>query len=178
MREDEQRRLFTELFETHADELFRHCVYRLSDRERALELTQEVFVRAWEYVARGGAVREFRPFLYRILNNLIVDEYRRHASQSLDALLEDDGSATAANELLRDPTDALEAAMVRFESVRVLRALAKLSEAYRAVIIFKYIDGLSVSEIAHATGENENTISVRIHRALKKLKALLEPRTP
>src|ERR1700679_3555095 len=98
-----EERKFKNAFETYSDELFRHCAMRLSDRERAVELTQECFLRTWDYVARGGTIEKYRPFLYRVLNNLIIDEYRKHKTQSLDALLEnEETAATVEGQLLRD----------------------------------------------------------------------------
>jgi RNA polymerase sigma-70 factor, ECF subfamily len=165
----------TALFEAHADELFRHCLLRLSDRDRALDLTQEAFLRALKYVEKGETIQNGRAFLYRILNNLIVDEYRKSKSQSLDALLENEEAFPhLEHEYLKDPVDALEQAVIRFDSVRVLEALKHLAEPYKSAIVFRYINGLSPTEIAETTGEQENAISVRIHRALKKLKTVLE----
>ena len=171
---DDTEGKFNAAFEKHSDELFRHCSMRISDRERALELTQETFLRAWEYLARGEEIRQYRSFLYRILNNLIVDEYRKHKSQSLDALLENEETAVAVEgTLLRDESDELEEAMVRFDSKRAVKALQTLPEHYKAVLTFRYIDGLGLSEIAECTGESENVISVRIHRGLHKLRDML-----
>ena len=172
---EDTREQFAAVFEKHSDELFRHCHMRLSDRERALELTQETFLRAWEYVARGEEIRQWRAFLYRVLNNLIVDEYRKHTTDSLDALLEKEETQLALEgTLLRDEVDALEDAMVRFDSAHAMAALAKLPEPHRAVLVYRYIDGLSPKEIAQCMQESENTVSVRIHRGLKKLRAMLE----
>lgn len=172
---DDAQKQFEAVFEKHSDELFRHCFLRLSDRERALELTQETFLRAWEYTTRREEVRQWRAFLYRILNNLIVDEYRKHKSQSLDALLEQEETQVAVEGvLLRDEVDVLEDAMVRFDSARAMVALKQLAEPYRGVLVCRYIDGLSPREIAECMQESENTISVRIHRGLKKLRLMLE----
>ncbi len=172
---DDTQKQFAAVFEAHSDELFRHCFMRLSDRERALELTQETFLRAWEYALRGEEVRHWRALLYRILNNLIVDEYRKHKSQSLDALLEQEETQDAVEgALLRDEVDVLEDATVRFDSARALKALATLVEPYRAVLVFRYIDGLSPKEIAECTQASENAVSVRINRGLKKLRTILE----
>ncbi len=169
---------FSAVFEKHSDELFRHCHLRLSNRERALELTQETFLRAWQYAQRGEDVRQWRALLYRILNNLIVDEYRKHTTQSLDALLENEETQSAVEgTLLRDDVDGLEDAMVRFDAGRALEALKKLPEPYRGVLVGRYIDGLSPREIAEVTHESENAISVRIHRGLKKLRTMLEDTT-
>lgn len=81
-------REFTQAYEEHADALFRHCYFRVSNRERALELTQEAFMKTWDSVAQGKEINNYRAFLFRVLNNLIIDEYRKKKSTSLDALLE------------------------------------------------------------------------------------------
>ena len=173
---EDSTKQFAEVFEQHSDELFRHAFLRLSDRERALELTQETFLKAWNYVSNDGApVRHWRSFLYRILNNLIIDEYRKKKTQSLDAMLEnEETNASVEGELLRDDTDMLEEAMIRFDSARAMQALEQVGEAHRVVLLMRYIDGLSPKEIAESLGESENTISVRIHRGIKKLQTLLE----
>jgi len=74
-----------------------------------------------------------------------------------------------------DETNTLEAAIDRFEGARALEALKLLPDAYKEVLILRYVDGLSPKEIAQSLDENENAVSVRVHRGLKKLKELLEP---
>ncbi|MBY0473305.1 RNA polymerase sigma factor [Patescibacteria group bacterium] len=173
--EDIQKQ-FSDIFEKHSDELFRHAFMRLSDRERALELTQETFFKAWNHVSKEGAeeIRQWRSFLYRILNNLVIDEYRKHKTQSLDAMLaNEETSVMMEGELLRDETNELEAAIVRFDGAKALAALEELGEQHKTVLMLRYIDGLSPREIAESLGESENTVSVRIHRGIKKLQQIL-----
>jgi RNA polymerase sigma-70 factor (ECF subfamily) len=172
----EQERQFGEAYERYSDELFRHCALRLSDRERALEITQEAFLRAWQYIERGETVRELRPFLYRTLHNLIIDEYRKMKSLSLESLVRtDEGDGDIESLMPADETNTLEAAIDRFEGARALKALKELPDSYREVLVMRYVDGLSPGEIAEAISESENAVSVRVHRGLKKLKVLLEP---
>src|SRR3569623_497077 len=171
----ETAQAFEEAYIRYSDELIRHCYHRDSDRERALELTQEAFLRTWEYVDRGKEVLEFRPFLYRTLKNLIIDEYRKMKTQSLDAMVEDTEGGSIEALLPPDETNTLEAAINRFEGSRALDALKLLPDAYKEVLIMRYVDGLSPKEIAQSLDENENAVSVRVHRGLKKLKELLEP---
>lgn len=173
MRDSEQE--FKAAFERHADELFRHASMRLSDRERALELTQETFLRAWQYAQRGQEIREFRPFLYRTLKHLIIDEYRKVKTYSLEAMLEDHEGASIEALMPTDDTNTLEAALARHEGKHALTMLQKLPDTYREVLSLRYVEGLSPKEIAQILEESENVVSVRIHRGLKKLKALLEP---
>lgn len=165
---------FADAYERWSDELFRHAALRLSDRERALELTQECFLKTWQYIERGEEVRELRPFLYRTLKNLIIDEYRKMKSFSLESMVDEE---TGDTEVLMPPdeTNTLEAAVERFDGARALEALQELPDAYKEVLALRYVDGLTPKEIADIVGGSENAVSVRIHRGLKKLKAILEP---
>lgn len=164
---------FSQAFEAYSDELFRHCLMRLSDRERALELTQECFLKTWEYIDRGNEVRELRPFLYRTLRHLIIDEYRKKKSTSLEAMAE--GQESDVESLMpADESNTLEAAVDRFEGKAALKALEQLPDLYREALTLRYVEGLSPKEMAAITGESETTMSVRVHRALKKLKDKLQ----
>lgn len=162
---------YLEAFDTYADALFRHASTRLSDRERACDVTQDAFIKAWDYLASGNEVRQWRPFLYRVLNNLIVDEYRRKKELSLDALLEEDSTSEAltASGSRREAEEALDDALA-IERVRQL--LRGLPEPHQSVLTLRYIDGLTPAEIAETLDISENAAAVRIHRATLRLRAL------
>lgn len=161
---------FLKAFNEQSDALFRHAFFRLSDRDRALDLTQDTFMRAWDFVRGGGDVRAPKSFLFRILNNLIIDEYRRSKSESLDAKLEANPAFEAAFAI----DDQLEASIDE-ESLleKVKSAIGELSEDYRTAVTLRYIDGFSPKEIATMIGSTENVVSVRIHRGIQKIKAQL-----
>jgi RNA polymerase sigma-70 factor (ECF subfamily) len=164
---------FEEAFEQYSDELFRHCVLRISDRERALELTQEAFLRSFEYAQREE-IREIRPFLYRTLRHLIIDEYRKDKPVSLEGMVNEAEGEDVEMLLPADEGNTLESAMQRLDGVQALAKVKELPDAYREVLLMRYVDGLSPKEIAQSIHESENVVSVRIHRGLKKLKGLLE----
>lgn len=158
---------FSEWFDRYADAIFRHCYFRLHDRERAADLMQETFMRSWSYVTRGGTIHQPRAFLYKTANNLIINEYeRRKPTSSLETLDEEIGFEPAAEDRHEISSE--------IDAQIVLEHLGKENEAYRDVLVMRYIDGLSVSEMATVLEESENTTSVRIHRALKKLKSITE----
>jgi len=171
---DDLKAKFEEAYTSYSDELFRHCSIRLSDRERAVELTQECFLKTWEYIERGERVEEFRPFLYRTLRNLIIDEYRKKKPRSLEAMLEIGEETDVETLMPADESNTLERAVERFEGKRALEALEQLPDLYREVITLRYVESLSPKEIAEIVGESENAVSVRLHRGLKKLHTLLE----
>src|SRR5437763_1367624 len=67
-----------------------HAFFRVNDPEIGKDLVQDTFMKTWNYIKNGGKIMMMRAFLYHILNNLIVDEYRKrkHKATSLDNLLE------------------------------------------------------------------------------------------
>jgi RNA polymerase sigma-70 factor (ECF subfamily) len=167
--------LFTEAFEQYADALFRHTFFRISDEERARDITQETFMRVWNYLQKGNAVKDLRAFLYQTLNNLIIDEYRKKKTASLDALLEDETTSEGSfDDLVID--GALEEAATRFDAEALMELLSVLPEQYRNMVTLRYIDGFSPKEIAKLVGESENVVSVRLHRSMRKLKTAFEER--
>ena len=160
---------FLNAFDEYADALFRHAVLRVSDRERARDLVQDTFTKVWDHVHSGKEVQHWRGFLYRILNNLIVDEYRKKHEVSLDALLEDELSFAepllATGSRIEEESRLDDAILI--ERIRVF--IPQLPEPYRVAITLRYVDGFTPKEIAGLLEISENVASVRIHRAVEKL---------
>jgi RNA polymerase sigma factor (sigma-70 family) len=104
-----------------------------------------------------------KAFLYHILNNLIIDEYRKHKSNSLDALLE-------------RGFDPGEEDSERFFNVldgkTAMALIRRLPEKYERVMRMRYMQMLSLREMSLITGQTKNTMAVQIHRGLGKLKLL------
>lgn len=164
---------FLVAFREHHDGLFRHAFFRLGSRERALDITQDTFIKAWDYVRAGGDVKQFKAFLYKIMHNLIIDEYRRKKTEALDGMSDerrvhiDEDLAVGSVWETEEKLD--EEALI----VKVHDQLTKLSPEYCAVVTLRFVEGFSPKEIAQMTGETENIISVRLHRAITKLRTML-----
>jgi RNA polymerase sigma-70 factor, ECF subfamily len=157
------REAFEAAYEEHVDALFSYCAYKVSDREAARDLVQEAFMKTWSHIAGGGTVDNFKPFLYRILHNLIIDYYRKRKSLSLDALAEEGFDPG------EDETGRLEAIL---DGTRAAALLRQLPEDYGSIVFMRYIQEMSLEEIAEATGLSKNAATVRVHRGLQKLKSL------
>lgn len=165
MSRDEQ---FMQAYDKHADEIFRHCYYRVFDKQKAEDLVQETFMRTWEYFGRGEKIDNFRAFLYRVATNLIIDEARKNRpTESLEEL-EDEGFEPSLDEMGKIQAE--------IDSEAFLQVLRELDEQHREVLTMRYVDELMPREIAAILGERENTISVRIYRGIRRLKELLEKR--
>lgn len=171
-KEGSQEQRFLEAFDEYGDALFRHAFIRVSDREKAIDLVHDTYTKVWSYVRGGQEIDSFRPFLYKVLNNLIVDEYRKRKEKSLDAILDQEGITEATfDDLVDDSTEALAATI---DGRQAFELLSTLQDEYREVIALRFVDGLGPKEIAELIEESENVVSVRLHRALKALRTAIE----
>lgn len=165
-KKDNMKAIFMDAYDAHANALFRYGLLRVSDREVALDLVQDAFTKTWDYMIKGNEIINMRAFLYRTLTNLIIDHYRsRKSVASLETMAEEDGFDPPA------PDDEVESMI---DGEQVMKVMRRLPEDYREVIFLRYVEGLSVSEISEAIGVSRTLVAVRVHRGLRKLRALFE----
>lgn len=165
-KQEEPQEQFLAAYDEFADSVLQHCTFRISDSERAKDLTQETFMKVWEYIAKGNEVRNMKALVFHVLRNLIIDEYRgrKKKSLSLDAMREDGF----------DPPDTGEGHILAESDTQIVtKAMHELPDNYREVLLLRYIDELPVKEVAEIIGESENATAVRIHRGLKALRGNL-----
>ncbi len=167
-----QEASFLKAFDEYNDALFRHALLRVSNREKAIDLVHDTFTKVWTYLRGGYEIDNFRPFLYKVLNNLIIDEYRRRKESSLDALLEIDGVDEGSFDDLSEST--AEALAATIDGKKAFELLEEMPDQYKEVIILRFVDQLGPREISELIEESENVVSVRIHRGLKMLRQKIE----
>lgn len=165
MENKNKQQLFLEAYEAHNDAIFRYCYYQTSNREVALDLTQDTFLRTWEYLGKNIPVENVRALLYRIARNLVIDYRRKKKSGSLDTLIENG---------LDFGHDERHTHEERFDVEEARELLNHLDDPYREVMLLRYVEDFEVSEIAQMLEEPPNTISVRIHRAIEKLRTIIK----
>jgi RNA polymerase sigma-70 factor (ECF subfamily) len=159
---------FMQAYDAYNDAIFRYCLFETSNREVALDLTQETFVKVWQYMEDGKEIEHVKAFLYRVAGNLVIDYRRKKKATSLDDMMEE------GFDVEHDETDSL---MDRFDAKQLMSLLNQVGDTYRDVIIMRFIDDLTIKEISKVTGESENNISVRIHRGTEKLRRLYLEKT-
>jgi len=152
------------LYDAYVDDIFRYLMFRIRDKEKALDLTQEVFVRMWQsYLGKGKDVEFPKALLYRIAHNLLVNSYERDVHHSsLDTLSE-------AGFDIADNSQDISKTIIASDLNQMLGLIEKKDSD---LILLRHIEGFSVKEIADIHGVSENVISVRLHRALAQLEDL------
>ncbi len=156
-----------ELYQRYVAEIYRYMLYRTGEPMAAEDVTAEVFASMITSIARyepRGV--PFRAWLFRIARARLADHWRsyeRHAGRQV--LL----SEALASVLAGDAPEY-------HDYTPLVQALAYLTELEREVVLLRFAGGLSNEEIAGVVGSNVNAVKGRLHRALKKLRRILENR--
>ena len=167
--ETQQQGVLTVAHQDYGNGLRLYAFFKVRDHATSEDLVQDTFIKTWGYLVKGGEVVVMKAFLYHILNHLIVDEYRKHKTVSLDIFLEkgiepgalDSGYPRRIFNIIDGKT--------------ALILVQRLPMKYQKVMRMRYLQDLSLGEISLITGQSKNAIAVQIHRGLEKLKLLYEP---
>jgi len=159
------QRAFAELYERHRRAAFTFLLHVTGERQGAEDLLQETFLRVWRGRAGYRPSGEFRAWLFTIARRLAVDRFRRQG-----LAWGEDPSALETAVAEDAPDRRMEA---RDELARVQRALDQLPPTEREVILLARLVGAGAQEIARITESTPGAVRVRLHRALRRLSALV-----
>jgi RNA polymerase sigma factor (sigma-70 family) len=160
---EEIQKGFLKAHQDYSEAIYRHCFFRVFSKTRAEELVQETFMRVWQYLVQGKTVDNMRAFLYRVANNLIIDESRKKKEESLEVIME----KSPGYEPFYEGHKAIEKQIMYKE---IVEGMKDLPSDYKEILILRYIEDLDPKEIAEILETNANNVSVKINRAVKALK--------
>jgi RNA polymerase sigma-70 factor (ECF subfamily) len=152
--------ILIEAYDSYEESLLRRSFYKVSNRELANDLVQTTFLKTWEYMKKGGRIDSMKAFLFHVLNDLIIDEYRKKKAISLDVIAE------KGFQIPIDDSDKINRIM---DGEKAINLIPLLDMKYRKVITMRYLKDMSLKEIALATHQSNNTVAVQIHRGVEKL---------
>ncbi|MEK7588363.1 MAG: RNA polymerase sigma factor [Patescibacteria group bacterium] len=135
--------------------------FKVNDHSLGEDLVQDTFLKTWNYLLKGGKIDLMKAFLYHILNNLIIDQYRKHKTTSLDSLLEKG---------LEPSIDNNSRMLNILDGRNAIDLISHLPISYQKVMSMKYIEDLSLEEMSILTKQSKNSLAVKLHRGLEKLK--------
>jgi RNA polymerase sigma-70 factor, ECF subfamily len=158
------RRAFERLYHQHATRVFSLCARMVNDRTRAEELTQDVFVRAWEklHLFRGEAA--FGTWLHRMTVNVVLNDRKSEGRQR--GRFEDDDDGSAIDGLVARPH-------APGDRMDLEQAIARLPKGARRVFTLHDVEGYKHEEIAEMLGVTTGATKAQLHRARMLLRAAL-----
>jgi len=161
------REIFSQIYDQYVDKIYRFIFLKVNSQEIAEDLCSETFLKGWQAFKDNKKDIENPPaFLYQIARNLIIDYYRKRGrtqTVSVDCLP------------ITDPRIDLETeTMNNSDLERVKSVLVNIKDGYQEVLIWHYIDDLSISEIAKMLNKSKGAVRVTLCRALKDLRSRIE----
>lgn len=161
------RGAFSQLYEALFDRVYRYILVRVGSSAEAEDLAQEVFLRVMralpDFQFRG---RPFTAWLFRIAHNTVVDRHRQRGGVTSVPI--DNAEPLVSNE------DVAQEALHSVDIEQVHKALDRLTELQRQVVLHRFVAELSLAETAEAMGRDVNAIKALQHAALKSLRRVLE----
>jgi RNA polymerase sigma-70 factor (ECF subfamily) len=159
---------FGVLYDRYLHPLFRYIYYRVANYLEAEDLTELVFLKAWEGLGTLNLEGlNFRAWLYRIAHNAVIDHHRtRKPEVSIDQI----------SSLHHNNPSPEQGVLARFEARQLAKAISQLNEDQQQVIACRFILGISHAETADIMDLKEGHVRVLQYQALKQLKTLLTER--
>ncbi|HCC22913.1 TPA: hypothetical protein DF272_01905 [Candidatus Falkowbacteria bacterium] len=156
------------LYDAYVDKIFRFVLYKVSSVEDAEDITAEVFLKSWQFIrTTNKRVSNLNALLYRIARNAVIDYYRQKKRQDLPLTDEDQ---------YRDIVDSRDVERdidLKLEVKNIERALDRIKDDYREVIILRYVEDMSINEIASIINKSKSNVRVLLHRAIKRIQEIL-----
>jgi RNA polymerase sigma-70 factor (ECF subfamily) len=173
---------FGELYMMHLDAIYRYVYYRVGDDDDAEDLTEQVFLQAWQalpgYEQRGYP---FTSWLYRIAHNKVSDHHRARAAYKAPLPLGQlsGGQLSGGDGVCQSRQQAALDRVISAEEAEALSAaIGQLGDDQQQVIILRFIEGLSHAEVADIMNKSPGACRVIQHRALAALNQLLTDARP
>ena len=158
---------FSKIYDKYIDKIYRFVFLKVSSQETAEDLTSEVFLRTWGFFKeKSQEIENIQAFLYKTARNLVTDHYRQKGRIRI---------VSVDNPLVIDPRQDLEKeSEVNSDMEAIRRVIPELKDDYQNILIWHYLDDLSVNEISELLGRTKGATRVLLHRALKSLRKALK----
>lgn len=172
------RNAYRLLIERYQRKTYAIALGMVKDREEAMDIAQEAFVKVYKYLDHFKGDSSFYTWLYRIVTNLCVDHLRRASTQrrdkgEFDERVATEETATAGILSSRLGTNPQKAALRAELAAKLQEAVQELPEKHREILLLREIDGLSYEELAQILKIPKGTVMSRLFHARAKVQKAL-----
>ena len=157
---------FAFFYDKYVTNIYRFVLIRVSSKQVAEDLTQDTFLKTWQHIVDKKNVKSFQAFIFRVARNTVIDYYRQSNRQELPL--------EYVPEIV-DMSDNIERDLDRsIDKDKLLQKIRQLKPIYQEVLLLRYLEDLSIDDIARVIQKDKNNVRVIIHRALNKLKQIAD----
>jgi len=162
---------FIKGYDLYLDDIYRFIYFKVGNKEEAEDLTSSVFLKTWNYIQSNDlkSFKTFRALLYKIARNAVIDHYRVTSKKQNISYDGEEGF-----DIADDKKDYLQDMETKNDYDDITKHMMGLKDEYREIIILKYLNELSISEIAEVLDKKKGNVRVLIHRAEKALKDIVK----
>jgi len=163
---------FIKVYDEYVQDVYRFVYFKVGKEAEAQDLTSMVFLKAWNYIQTNSLTdsKTLRALVYKIARTSIIDHYRE-SSNKLELSLDDENHPI---DIIDDEQKLDERVDQAADLQLIYKQLPLLKEEYREVIVLRFVDDLTLEEIAEVTGKSRGNVRVILHRALAALKEMVE----
>ena len=161
---------FLKAYDLYADDIYRFLYFKVGNEEEARDLVSATFLKVWNYIQDNNLkdYKTLKAFLYKVARNLAIDHFRTKKEQvSLE-------TENGPREIPDPAEDLLRRAEIAADFALVLKKMNELKDEYREAIILRYINELSIGEVAEVMDKSRGNVRVLLYRALKALREMME----
>jgi len=154
------------LYDHYQPKIYRFVLIKVSRKEDAEDITHQVFLNAWQNISNYKDLGfPFSSWLYRIAKNQVIDKYRTKR-QEVD--LEDVDAEISVDSGIHENIE------IKIRLERVMKEIKNLKQDYQDVLIMRFVEDLSIKEVAAVVEKSEGAVKLMQHRAIKELKKVFE----
>lgn len=171
---DGEANAFEELVLLNQKNVYNLALKMMKNEEDALDISQEVFLKAYSQLAGFRGESRFSVWLYRMTYNLCIDAMRRRPREAVIPLTHTDESGQSSDIEIPDLRNMPEDKALSRESRKIIaESINELAMQHREILVMREITGMSYGHIAETLNISEGTVKSRISRARKTLVSIL-----
>lgn len=155
---------FALIYDHFAEKIYRFIYFRVGHKEIAEDIVSDTFIKGWQKIHQITSPAALSAWLYQIAKNNIIDYYR---------IKKDTVDLADVEDFLEDEVNPVDLTDLNIDQKKLLQLVELLPTEQQQVIKYKFFEDLENEEIAYITGKSEGAVRVIQHRAINKLKELV-----
>lgn len=165
------KQAFAEMYDLYVDKIYRFVYFKVGDVLEAEDLTSSIFLKTWNHLQQKD-VEDFKTvpaLIYKIARNTIIDHYRKNSREELVSI----DASEVPLAIVDEKQNLAKNLELAGDMQNVNQKLAELKDEYREAIILRYVNELSIAEIAIILAKTRGNVRILIFRAMNALREMM-----